>query len=157
MTVSASALIGLVLSIVVSVFIALFNGAKSMDTDLHDEREKLKVQLNEARGQHDPSEDYHLQVAAAELGKLSIDAKKVLQSLFSHERIVKGRIPLIPGIGTQEAETFLEEMSNTPLVRRSDTFEPGMGTRLCWEIVPGFKSALGQSLFTKDTLPSLSL
>jgi hypothetical protein len=97
-----------------------------------------------------PAKEHHFKDAGKQLAFLSDDSRTILRSLFSHEKFTASRIPNnIARLSTARVQQLLDgELSNTPLVRKGETDDPGQGLRVSWEIVPAYKKALDVLLYS---------
>lgn len=131
--------------------------SKIENVNLELKKQESKTAELEAANQ-DWANDYHYQQADEALKKLSDNAKAVVRYIYSHEKIDTGhtgRISIAGMNADATASVLHSELGGVPFIRVTREPDPMSGTRFYWEIVPGYKKALGDLLFRG--IPSQSL
>lgn len=78
---------------------------------------------------------------------LSEQVRQVIRCIYTHDGLIGGRVPPIPGVTKEQVNDILNNrLADVPFVRRVDRNDPGRGLRATWEIVPAYKAVLGDLL-----------
>jgi hypothetical protein len=128
--------------------------SKIESANIEFQKQKLKTAELEAASR-DWAHDYHYQQADKALKKLSDNAKAVVRHIYAHEKIdtgLTGRIS-IAGMSSDATMNILRsDLGSVPFIHASQELYVPTGTKFYWEIVPGYKKALGDLLFHPSPL-----
>ncbi len=98
----------------------------------------------------DRANNYHYQQADEALKKLSDNAKAVVRHIYSREKIDTGHTGRVSIAGMTSDATMnilRSDLGGVPFIHASQELDAMSGTKFYWEIVPGYKKALGELLF----------
>jgi hypothetical protein len=138
------------LSLIGNYLIALWGGARSIDTALRGDLAKKTQDIQRLTPRRNQADEYYHNLAAASVANLSENAKKVMREIWSHNEICAraGKMALA-GLTVPETTTILQrDLASVPFVRTSHgKIEGSMSWEMCWEIVPAYKEVLRELLF----------